>query len=104
MITETRLLLETIRGFLENNPVTRPALHKLHRKMTGRPIHPGSLSRHLAARVTPNLDTGLVYLRFAQVHGILVTPPGATHLLRFAYDVTQPRPGKKPGKKPCPSR
>lgn len=72
MTNATRYFLGQLRAFIDSRPAKRRELQKLHEKLCdGRKLHRVAISRHLYHHVTPLMDTGIVYLRFAQMNGII---------------------------------
>lgn len=97
MTRATRYFLTQLKDYLKTKgPKKRRELRQLHEKLAdGKKLHSVSLSRHLNLQMTPLLDTGIVYLRFAQVNGIIEADPESGALFRYVSAKTQQVSGKK---------
>jgi hypothetical protein len=96
MTRATAYFLTQLREYLEANTSSkRRELQKLHERLAdGKKLHKVSISRHTNLKVTPNLDTGIVYLHFAQLNGIIESAPPSVGLFRYV-NKDAPRTGGK---------
>lgn len=73
MTKTTAYFLTQLRTYLDGQPAAkRRELMQLHERMAdGKKLYKANLSRHLHLLGTPVMDTAIVYLRFAQINGII---------------------------------
>jgi hypothetical protein len=98
MSRASEYFLTRLRNYLDlKGDDERRELYKLHRKLCdGRRLHKTMLSRHLHSRMNPMFDTGIVYLRFAQLKGIIQSGSPETGLFLYvSTDKSAPAPKKK---------
>ena len=84
MTRATAYFLTRLREYLASQPASkRRELARLHEKIAdGKKLYTVALSRHLNLVYAPTMDTALVYLRFAQVNGLIETGAARETLFR----------------------
>ena len=94
MSRATDYFLGEVGKFLARNPpAKRRELQRLHEKIDGRKLSSIAISRHVNGHMIPVFDTGIVYLRFAQINGIIEADPSGNTLFRY---VSSKAPEAKP--------
>lgn len=101
MTRSSAYFLTQLKNFLDaNGAAKRRELQKLHVKLAdGKKIHTVNISRHVNLRMAPLIDTVIVYLRFAQVNGIIAADPSGHHLFQYVNAKTPAKVAKKSPKK-----
>lgn len=100
MTKATAYFLTRLKSYLDGQPTAkRRELQNLHAGIAdGKKLHTSHLSRHLNCKLTPNMDTVIVYLQFAQSNGIITTQ-GAKGLFLYVDDDARPARAKRTAKK-----
>lgn len=85
MTTACTHFLKTLGAYLNaHGPAKRRELQELHFKLAdGRKLSKVAMSRHLNFHTTPLMDTGIVYLRFAQINRIILSADRKVGLFRY---------------------
>ena len=81
----TRGLLYYLRQYLKRHPDLRRPFRHFHKAKTGRTLHYGNLSRYLALKAQPNMDTALALLSWLHERGELLPGKPGEGLFLYAH-------------------